>query len=76
VKSFITEYDNAADDGAPYAGPTLLADCFEAAELLLNRVLGPNGERLRVLGELMERLPADRIHDTHTIVQRKDTHTS
>jgi hypothetical protein len=60
----IKEFDTKADDGAPYVGPTLLAESHADAERLAERVRGPNGESLIVLGQLAERLPADKHGDT------------
>jgi len=68
---FITEYANRADDGAPYAGPTLIADSWLDAEALLEWVKGPNGESLTVSGRLIDRLPPEKHGDTISIVERK-----
>jgi hypothetical protein len=67
-----TRYANAADDGAPYVGPTLLADSYHAAVALLGFVKGPNGETLEIDGEIVERLPADVIGDTHRVIKKPD----
>jgi hypothetical protein len=69
MKHWITEYENLADDGAPYAGPVLLAETQQAAETLIAFVRGPNGEPLTLLGELVKRVPAEVIGDTYTIVR-------
>lgn len=72
MPEYITEYANAADDGAPYAGPTLLATSLADAEDLAKFVRGPNGEPLIVRGELVERIRADVHGDTFTIVKRPE----
>jgi len=69
---FITEYANDADDGAPYAGPLLLADSWVAATALLAHVRGPNGEPLLLLGELVDRMDASLHGDTKTWVRRRE----
>jgi hypothetical protein len=70
--AFVTEYANAADDGAPYCGPLLYAESYEAAVRLSALVRGPNEEPLTVLGSLVERVPADRIGDTWTRVRKPE----
>ena len=72
MKVFVTEYANAADDGAPYCGPLLYAESLEAAERLSAVVKGPNDEPLKVLGELAERVPAERIGDTWTRLKKQE----
>lgn len=63
MKEFGTEYDNKADHGAPYVGPVILA---EAEDLVQHHIRGPNGEQLRVLGEIVKRLQAEVHGDTKT----------
>ena len=51
-RRWITEYDGA--DGV-YAGPLLIADCVDFAVMLARDcVRAPDGQPLRVLGELVE----------------------
>lgn len=54
LKRFITEYQNVLDSGARYAGPRLEADSLIAAQALTCCVFGPSGERLTVLGEIVD----------------------
>jgi len=70
-REWITEYANAADDGAPYCGPVIRAGTRADAERILVSVSGPNGEPLTILGELMTRIPANVIGDTHTTIDRE-----
>jgi hypothetical protein len=72
LKQWGTSYANAADDGAPYVGPVLLAGTYADALALLTWVVGPNLEPLKVEGEILERIPADTIGDTHTRIRRVD----
>lgn len=72
MKEWGTRYANAADDGAPYVGPTLLADTYRDAETLLAWVRGPNGEALELDGEIVGRLSASTIDDTHRFIRRPD----
>jgi hypothetical protein len=58
LKRFITEYRNVLDGGARYAGPRLEADSLVAAQALTCCVFGPSGERLTVLGEIVDTVPA------------------
>jgi hypothetical protein len=70
MKEFITEYANLADDGAPYAGPTILAHSLAYAQLIVETsVRGPNGEELTVVGELAARLAPDVHGDTKTWIR-------
>ena len=59
TKRFLTEFTNRLD-GQRYAGPQILSDCVEAAEAMRQTsLLGPNGEPLRVMGELIQQMPAE-----------------
>ena len=69
MTQWITEYANAADDWAPYAGPTILAASKAEADRVLVHVLGPNGEPLILVGELVERVRPELIRDTFTIIR-------
>lgn len=69
---FATEYANAADDGAPYAGPRLIADSWTDAEILIAWVRGPNGEALQLVGEIVKTIPAERIGDTYSIIRKRE----
>ena len=53
---FTTVYDNRRDGGTRYAGPLFVADSLPAAEALTVCVQGPNGERLRIEGELVAQM--------------------
>lgn len=69
MDQWITEYANAADHGAPYAGPVILASTVAVARQILGRVRGPNGEVLQLKGRLLARtVDASRIGDTFSIV--------
>jgi len=58
-KFWITDFD--CDDGT-YAGPIVIADCRDLAEALIQTcILGPNGERLHLVGELVEQHPVDDV---------------
>jgi hypothetical protein len=73
MKEFCTEYANAADDGAPYVGPIVLAvDHAEARALVHVHLRGPNGEELRVRGEIVHREVADVLGDTKTWLAPED----
>ena len=41
-------------DGNDYMGPLILADCRDTAEAILSCLQGPNGERLMVLGPILQ----------------------
>lgn len=70
LKRFLTEYDNICDGGALYAGPMLLADALPAALALVTCVQGPNGEALRVVGELIDQIVSDDGDTTATVRHR------
>jgi hypothetical protein len=73
MTEYATEYANAADDGAPYVGPVVLAASFAEAEAITAaRLRGPNGEPLRVIGEIVARLQASVHGDTKTWLRRGD----
>ncbi len=55
MKRFFTEY--VAEDGSRWAGPLILADCEEMAQALNVCLLGPTGQRLTILGELVVTMP-------------------
>lgn len=66
-RRFVTEFDG--DDGSRYAGPIVLADCLPAAQAIVRTcLLGPTGQRITVLGEL---IASDAIGppDTYTTVR-------
>ena len=69
LKRFITEYRNALDGGARYAGPMLEADSRMAAEALTCCVFGPSGERLNVIGEIVSSVTTD-AGDRSTTVRK------
>lgn len=73
MKQWITEYANAADCGAPYVGPTLLADSEPDALALAAFVRGPNGETMTVCGELLMRGDALHMGDTFSMIRRLDS---
>lgn len=56
MRRFLTEY--VAEDGSRWAGPLILADSEEMAEALNVCLLGPTGQRLTILGEVILTLPA------------------
>ena len=68
MKSWATEFANAADDGAPYAGPLLMAETREDAQRLTNWVRGPNAEVLKVIGPVSVRLNANIHGDTKYVI--------
>lgn len=53
-KFWLTEYDGA--DGI-FAGPIIVMDTHAAAQAVMQTcLLGPGGERLRLVGELVQRI--------------------
>lgn len=69
-RSWITEYANRADDGAPYSGPRLFAESYEGAVALLPSISGPDGEPLTIVGEfVMSAANPSAIRDTFHIVR-------
>ncbi len=72
MKRWVTEYANAADDGAPYVGPTIFADDLAGAAVIAGLIEGPNGEAIIVQGELVERIDASVHGDTHSIIKRHE----
>ena len=63
---FLTEY--TAADGARYAGALILADSVEMAEAILLCLQGPNGQPIRLLGEVVMQIPEG--VDTVSVVRR------
>lgn len=51
VRRWVTEFTGL--DGNRYAGPILIADCRDLACALLSCMAGPNGQQLRLTGELL-----------------------
>lgn len=72
MKRWITEYANAADDGAPYAGPIIFADDIVGARVIADLVAGPNMEKLVVQGELIEQIDARKHGDTYSVIRRHE----
>ena len=60
MKRWLTEF--TAVDGDRYAGPILIADSQEMAVALLSCLQGPNGQALRIIGELLYQVPAGDAH--------------
>ena len=71
-----TEYDNKADDGAPYVGPVLVTGTLQEARGLLTWIRGPNMEELKITGEIINRYPAERLGDTYTEVRKIDENST
>lgn len=57
-KRWLTEYDTA--EGAAHVGPIIRADCQAFAQAIAHTLLlGPTGQPLRVVGELLEQTDVD-----------------
>lgn len=66
-RRWLTEFTGI--DGERYAGPIILADGQPCAEAYLSVLQGPNGQALRLLGELVQQFPqAD--GDTQSHIRR------
>lgn len=69
MKHWLTHYDNAVD-GRLWGGPRLIGNTIADAISLLPFVTGPNGEPLRIVGELVEfRIEGQRVVETYDIPQ-------
>lgn len=67
IKSWMTEYD--AEDGG-YCGPIIRADSRDFAEAIAREMLlGPAGQTLRVVGEIVAQIAVD-DHTTRSTVRR------
>lgn len=67
-KRYLTQF--AGEDGCRYAGPIVQADCLDAARAIVQTcLLGPTGQSLTVLGELVYQETED-LADTRSHVRR------
>lgn len=72
IRRYMTSFV-CAIDGENYAGPLILADCPETAEAIRQTsLLGPNGETLVILGELVQQFPVDDGHGRADVLRRRD----
>lgn len=66
IRRWVTEFTGL--DQNRYAGPIILADCHDAALAFLSCLAGPNGQQLRLTGELI--LQVQDGEDTQSHVRR------
>lgn len=52
-------------DSLAYAGPIIVADCHDLAVALLCCLQGPNGQSLRLVGELLFQVPHGEDTESH-----------
>lgn len=69
MKRWLTEF--GGDGGGDlFAGPIVLADCRDEALAMLSCLTDPGGRPLRLIGELVQQIPADE-GQVHSFVRRQ-----